>query len=116
MGVPDQSNIGLEMVIDEEKYKPKGWRGKLKYLLQKFFFLFRDNKYYNYKATKKHNRISRLIEKDTYWLTTSALSRGVEERLPFYEQATKYFEYKNAVGRVSNSCLFFQRSIRLSKY
>ena len=66
---------------------------KFKYILQKFYLKKRDDDFWTYKQLK----LNWDIAKDTYWLNTITYFDGKSHSLPFYEQAIKYFEYKNMI-------------------
>lgn len=68
--------------------KPKYWR-----FLQDILFFVRDDEYYTTRMIKDIKRLHYLIKRDTPWLASSTSGVG----LPFHEQATKYYEYKNMV-------------------
>ena len=74
-------------------------KNKIKFLLQKIG-LFRDKTFWANKIKKDSINLRDKIIKETNWIASETNFGKDRKKLPFHEQAIKYYEYKNMVIQI----------------
>lgn len=70
---------------------------RLRFYLQKFCILKKDDEFWKEYITTFNKNLRDKIIRETNWLAGSTHFGTEVHRLPFHDQAIKYFEYKNMI-------------------